>query len=62
MAYRQCPVRTPQFVVAALRDPSTGRAAFFVLPGMAFGQTSSVNQFNRLDLPTFGRPTIAIFG
>tara|TARA_B100000795_G_scaffold234968_1_gene194391 strand:- start:363 stop:2816 length:2454 start_codon:yes stop_codon:yes gene_type:complete len=48
MAYRRCPVRTPQFVVAALVDPSTGQTRFFVLPGMAFGQTASVNQFNRL--------------
>ena len=48
MAYRRCPVRTPQFVVAALVDPSSGLTLFFVLPGMAFGQTASVNQFNRL--------------
>ena len=48
MAYRRCPVRTPQFVVAALVDPSSGSTRFFVLPGMAFGQTASVNQFNRL--------------
>ena len=48
MAYRRCPVRTPQFVVAALVDPSSGSTFFFVLPGMAFGQTASVNQFNRL--------------
>ena len=48
MAYRRCPVRTPQFVVAALVHPSYGSTFFFVLPGMAFGQTASVNQFNRL--------------
>ena len=48
LAYRQCPVRTPQFVVACLADPSSGAARFFVLPGMAFGHTASVNQFNRL--------------
>ena len=48
LAYRQCPVRTPQFVVACLVDPSSGEARFFVLPGMAFGHTASVNQFNRL--------------
>jgi len=33
-AYRQCPVRTPQFTAFALVDPSTGQGRFFFLPGM----------------------------
>ena len=50
-AYRRCGARTPQFSVVCLPDPATGRARFFVLPGLAFGLASAVNQFNRVPAP-----------
>ena len=47
-AYRRCGARTPQFTVVAQVDPATGKAVFFLLPGMNFGLAAAVNQFNRL--------------
>ena len=48
MAYRQCACRTPGFTAVSVVDPSTGRAHFFILPGMNFGLKAAVNQFNRV--------------
>ena len=47
-AYRRLPCATPQFSVVALLDPHTGMVAYFTVPGLCFGLTASVNQFNRL--------------
>ena len=47
-AYRQLPCATPQFSVVALLDPTTEKVAYFTVPGLCFGLTASVNQFNRL--------------
>ena len=46
-AYRRLPCATPQYSVVALLDPQSGRVAYFVVPGLCFGLTASVNQFNR---------------
>ena len=48
MAYRRCPCRTPRLTVVAQVNPDTGECAFFVVPGMNFGLSAAVNQFNRL--------------
>ena len=48
-AYRQIPVHPDhrKWAVVALKDPETGRVAFFVMIGHSFGLTSAVYNYNR---------------
>ena len=48
-AYRQVPIRPDHriFSVIALKEPSSGRIAFFVMIGHSFGLVSAVYNYNR---------------
>eukprot|EP00438_Fugacium_kawagutii_P013451 Skav225992 [mRNA] locus=scaffold4003:161449:163482:+ [translate_table: standard] len=48
-AYRQLPIRPDHrmFSVIALKDPHSGRVAFFVMVGHSFGLVSAVYNYNR---------------
>lgn len=48
-AYRQLPIQPSHrmFSVIALKDPSSGRVAFFVMVGHSFGLVSAVYNYNR---------------
>ena len=46
-AYRHVPTSDMRFTCFVQRDPCTGRAAFFTMPGFNFGLKSAVLQFNR---------------
>ena len=48
-AYRQVPIRPDHrmFSVIAMKDPGTGRTAFFVMIGHSFGLVSAVYNYNR---------------
>jgi hypothetical protein len=45
-AYRHVPSRTPQYTVVMMPGPD-GQPAYFTLPGLNFGLSSAVLQFNR---------------
>ena len=53
-AYRMIPCAHPQYTVVCLSQPGSGRASFFLLPGLNFGLACAPVHFNRFpELVTF---------